>query len=1024
MCGASCAHDARFCAQCGERLAPSREEQRKLATMLFCDVAGSTAMGESLDAESVREVMLQFFVRMRRVIETHGGTTQKFIGDAVMAVFGVPVAHEDDALRAVRAGLAMLQALDDLNTELRATYGVELSVRMGINSGMVVAGEAMRDDALVLGDAVNVAARLEQAAPVGEILVSESTHRLVRSTALVAEFPPIRAKGKSDPVRAYRLVALQPERVRARLDDVPIVDREQPLAELTAVLASVVEQRRPRLVLLAGDAGIGKSRLLAEFETRSQATFLLSRCLPYGSGITYWPLAEMVRQATGIREEDTADEAWLRLQQSLSEADEGARIAEFLGQTLGLLPGDLVPEEIAWGARRAFEVLAGGGPVVACFDDLQWAEPRFLDLLEGLVASLGEVPVLLLGLARPELLRSRPDWPVVQLDVLNESDVDTLVSRLATLDDETRSRLVQQSGGSPLFVEELVVATIEEPEVDLPATLEAVLTARLDRFSRAERYVLERGAVEGQVFHRSAVELLLADQEDVDLDATLQLLTSTGVITLDPPSGDDVNYRFRHIMIRDAAYRGIPKRIRGRLHERMADWCADSYQARVAEYEELLAYHLERAYECRAEMGVHDGHTRSLARSASAHLRAAAERALARADHPAAVGQLVRAVALLEDVPDLQLEVLPELGEAYRLEGDAHRAGAVLHRAIERGTAEGNAGVAMISRVEDALLRLVTDPEVETDSISSLAEEAIAMFGTDGDEYRVAKAWALIGNTQWHLCRAGAMEAAFLQTLACLDRTDAPHRPAWILRLLALCYYAGPTPVDEAISRCYDLTADRQGTTATEMAIWASLGALEAMRGDFDQARELFDRSRSTGEKFSLGPSLAALPVLSAPAEILAGDLRAAVDQLRSGCAALEQLGHTNVLSTAAALLGRALVRCGDLEEADRWARTSERTTSRDDLSSQILWRGVRARLLSVEGDHETASTLAAEAVAIAARTDFLVQHGEALLDLAEVYEQSGQGVPAGQARREALALFSAKGHTVHVRQTVRTDGT
>jgi tetratricopeptide (TPR) repeat protein len=311
----------------------------------------------------------------------------------------------------------------------------------------------------------------------------------------------------------------------------------------------------------------------------------------------------------------------------------------------------------------------------------------------------------------------------------------------------------------------------------------------------------------------------------------------------------------------------------------------------------------------------------------------------------------------------------------------------------------------------------MTDPEVETEAISSLALEAIATFEEARDALGLAKAWALVGDTQWHMCRAEDMEGAFLKALECLEATDRQNRPAWILRLLALCYYAGPAPVDLAIARCNDLLNRGQGNTATDVAIWASIGSLEALRGHFDLARELFDRSRATGEEFGMAPTLAALPVLTGPVEILAGDLTGAISQLSDGCAALRHLGHTNVLSTAAALLARALERSGDEKAADQWTTVSEHASSKDDMSSQMLWRGVRSRLLSAAGEHDQAVAVASEGVAIAERTDFLVRHGEALVDLAVALARSGRPSDAEFARDRAVVLFTAKGNTVLARQ-------
>ncbi|MEX2293978.1 MAG: adenylate/guanylate cyclase domain-containing protein [Acidimicrobiales bacterium] len=1011
-CGTEQPESAKFCSECGARLDTGKAAQRKLATILFCDVVGSTALGEDLDAESVREVMLQFFGAMRKVIELHGGTTQKFIGDAVMAVFGVPIAREDDALRAVMAGLEMREELNALNEVLRGVYGLDLSVRIGINSGTVVAGDAMQDEALVLGDAVNVAARIEQHAAAGDVLLSESTFRLVSHSITVEAVPPIVAKGKSEPVTVYRLTGRRAERRRARLDSVAIVDREGPLAELMTAVGQVGETRQPQLLLLVGEAGIGKTRLVRELESQVEGLFLHGRCLPYGAGITYWPFAEVVREAAGILEVDTADTALARLATSMDGRPD-PRVIAHLGQVLGLRQGEAGPEEIAWAARRYLECLAEPGPLVVCIDDLQWAEPLLLDLIESVPVGIDDAPILIVGMGRPELVQSRPAWSAIHLGQLEDEHIDALVARLADLDETARSKVVLRAGGSPLFVEELVVAVIEEPDRDLPLNIEALLTARIDRFSRAERYVLERGAVEGLVFHRSAVERLLVDRE-VALDDTLADLQESGVIVAEPaPLLGGRTYRFRHILIRDAVYEAIPKRVRGHLHELLAEWVLANHGGRAVEYEELIAWHLGRAYECRAEMGIMDEHTRTLAGSASDRLRSTARRAVARADLPAALSQLNRAVAMLEGDPEVQLELLPDLGEALRLSGEPERARDVLREAMERGEATHNATVTMVARVEDGLLRLTSDADVEAHEVADIAGEAIRMFEADGDQLRLAKAWALVGDTEWVRCQAQASETAFMRALDCLARAAAPGDPAWVLRLLALCYYTGPMPVDIAVERCSGLIERAQGSSATEVAIRASIGALEAMRGNFEVAREVFRCCKAIGEEFSLGPTVAGLSLLSGPVEVLAGDDDAAVRELRAGCEALEGYGQTGVLSTAAALLARTLERQGDLLAAERWTGLSERTAAPDDTASQIYSRGVRARLLARSGRLADAQSVAAEGVAIAQRTDFLVMHGEVLVDFGAVLHAGGDAVGAADAREQARRLFAAKGHSV-----------
>jgi class 3 adenylate cyclase/tetratricopeptide (TPR) repeat protein len=1021
-CGTESGQDARFCSGCGASLESRVGQRRKLATMLFCDLSGSTALGERLDPESVREIMLGYFQEMRLAIERHGGTVEKFIGDAVMAVFGVPVSHEDDAVRAVRAASEMRLRLADLNDRLDRRFGIRLSLRIGLNSGEVVTSDAGIGEAIVTGDAVNVAARLEQAATPGEILLGDSTLRLARHAVVAEPIEPLQAKGKSELLRAHRLLAVAADgAATARSRVTPLIARADELAFLKAAFAQTVSTRGCRLCVVAGEAGIGKSRLALEFVGGLPATVLHGRCLPYGEGITYWPLSEVVREAASIRPQHSVEEALDRIFELLVAHEQGARIGLLLGRALGFREGSASREDIAWAARRFLEALAEERPLVICFDDLQWAEPSFLDLVESIAARSKRAPILILGLARPEFLRRRPTWEALRLKPLATTDAEQLVAGLAQLDEEARALVIRRAGGNPLFVEELVAAILEEPELELPPTIEALLGARLDRLLPTERVVAERGSVEGQIFHRSAVVALSEDISGTELSAPLEALTAADLVhpTASSLTGDDA-FRFRHILIRDVAYRGIAKKDRADLHERYANWLLEAVGGRVAEYEEVLGYHLEQSYRCRIELGALNERGLAVGAQAAQWLASAGRRAFARGDMAAAAGLLRRASDLLDADPLSRLELLPELGKAHRFAGNRSEAEATLQEAVEQAAAAGDRRLMMLSAVEEAFLRLYTDPDVETKEAIRIAEEAIDVFTELGDERSLAQAWALVGHANWLLCHGARMEDAFERALECARRAGDPREQGWILRMLALVYYHGPTPVEQAIQRCEEILRAGSGHAGIEISTRAKIAGLEAMRGRVDVARELYTHCRTVGEEFGVGPVLAAIANYSGPIEVLAGDLDASERELRAGYDALEDLGETSTLSTTAALLARTLELQGRLEEAESFTVVSEQTASRDDLASQTTWRGVRARVLARRGDLEQAEQLAREAVAIAERTDFLVWRGEAFLDLAAVLRRRGDSA-AVEPSVEALRLFEAKGHVVLAKVTRST---
>ncbi|HZU20368.1 MAG TPA: adenylate/guanylate cyclase domain-containing protein [Gaiellaceae bacterium] len=535
-CGQESPAGFRFCPSCGAALlaaAPPREV-RKVVTVVFCDLSGSTALGGRTDPEALRATMRGYYEQMRTILERHGGTVEKFVGDAVMAVFGVPVAYEDDALRAVRAAWEMHEAVPKLG----------LAARIGVNTGEVVAGEG---DTLVTGDAVNVAARLEQAAEASEVLVGSETRRLVRD-AVTVERVDVDAKGKGR-VEAFRLVDVDLDAAPvARRLDTPLVGRRTELEQLRHAFDRAVREQRCHLFTLLGSAGVGKSRLVREFLTGVDACVLEGRCLDYGEGITFWPVVSILKQL-GDRAEPTLQ-----------------RVVE----------GATTPNELFWAVRAQLEEVARERPLVVCFDDIQWGEQTFLDLVDHVADLSRGAPLLLLCVARPELLDKRPGWgggklnaTTILLEPLGAEECAELIAVHGGVDEDTERRILAVADGNPLFVEEMVALVREDGDVRVPSTVQALLQARLDQLARDERTVMERGAVEGQIFHRAAVlELTQAP----DVEPQLAGLVRKELIHPAPPTLAGDAFRFRHLLIRDAAYDALPKETRADLHERFANW--------------------------------------------------------------------------------------------------------------------------------------------------------------------------------------------------------------------------------------------------------------------------------------------------------------------------------------------------------------------------------------------------------------------------------------------------------------------
>ena len=626
-CGSEVAADARFCINCGAALTPPTPERWKLATLVFCDLSGSTAMGEQLDAEAVRSLMLSYFHEMRGALERHGGTVEKFVGDAVLAVFGVPEAHEDDALRACRAALEMQARLGALNEELERRFGTRIALRIGVNTGEVVAGDPSSRETFVTGDPVNVAARLEQAAGPGDVLLGEPTFRLVRDAVRVESIEPLRAKGKSEPVPAYRLLEVSGFGPVARPTGTPFTGRAEQLDLLERAFESVVASAAGHLATVVGEPGVGKSRLVAELVSRigTRARVVRGTCLSYGEGITYWPVGQIVRELAGVRDEHTPDEVLSLLEAHVAGTANAAAVAAHVGQLLGVAGGSATAEEIA---RAIAGFLAAGArdrPLVVVVDDIQWAEPTLLDLLAGLPSSLPTAPVMVLGLTRPELLERRDDWPAtVRLEPFGARDLDDLLDAvLGRAPIAARARLAAASGGNPLFLEELVAMLRDEGVLEqgdggwnvhgdleslaLPASLSALLGARLDSLEPGVRATLERGAVEGEVFHRGAAVALAEPSARASVHADLEALSTKDFVRPAEASfAGEAAFRFKHLLVRDAAYQGTAKRLRAVLHAQFAGWLEGVVGARLAEYEEILGYHLEQSYRYRTELGPPD----------------------------------------------------------------------------------------------------------------------------------------------------------------------------------------------------------------------------------------------------------------------------------------------------------------------------------------------------------------------------------------------------------------------------------
>jgi class 3 adenylate cyclase/tetratricopeptide (TPR) repeat protein len=1033
-CGKENPEEAAFCLRCGSQLPRGKPvERRKPATLLFCDMSGSTAVGERVDPEAVRGLMFRYFHTMRDAIERHGGTVEKFIGDAVVAVFGIPVAHEDDALRAVRAAAEMQARLGDLNVELERQFGTRIALRIGVNTGEVVAGDASLRETMVTGDAVNVAARLEQAAAPDEVLLGAETYALVESSGVEAEpVPPLALKGKSQAVPAFRLLSVPTAPRRELRKRAAMIGRNAEAELLVLAFEDAIASRSARLATVVGEAGVGKSRLAQEVVSGIEGTVLRGRCLSYGEGITFWPIAEIVREAAFIRDDDSAVAARERLRDLVEGDEDGDILAGHVAQAVGLVEGTASQSELALGVRRFLAALARRRPLFLVIDDIQWGEPALLDLLSSL-PRINDAPILCLCLARPELLELHPEWEAtIRLGALADDAAGALMTTLlgGAVDPAVQATVLHASQGNPLFVEELVAMLVMQgtltrrnggwasthpiSSVDIPPTLGALLAARLDLLGD-ERGALERGAVEGEFFHRGAV-LSLSDSGDAVAPHLERLVAQDFIRPAAAQFTDDAAFRFRHILIRDAAYNSLAKRLRAELHERFADWLGARAGDRLTELDGIIGYHLEQAYRYLGELGPIDESGRAIAARAASHLFAAGRRAYQRSDVAAAASLLARASQLTDD-PYARAEAHVMLGDALAYAGRLDEAVRALEDAVRLAAETGDRALEWNARVTQAAVLMFADPHAATPAdLDRVAREAIASLSALGDDGGLARAWRLLADALNAVGRNGESMAAARRAVAHARRAGAARLEAEALILTMGIF--GPTKPDEGIREARRIVAEKQGDLHVEAAMNAIMGLFLAMQGHFAEARAHCARTRAIQEDLGLQFYVAAEAAFFGGAvEMLAGDPLAAEASIRRGYDIFAAGGEQGTLSTTAAFLAETLVEQGRDEEAEHHVLEAEGLAAADDLVTQALWRQVRARILARRGAFAEAEALALEAVRRAATSDYLGFRGNACRDLGRVLAAASKPSEAERAFAEAIHLYELKGDVVSARR-------
>jgi tetratricopeptide (TPR) repeat protein len=771
-------------------------------------------------------------------------------------------------------------------------------------------------------------------------------------------------------VAAFRLLAAHaaPE----RRHDSSFVGRERELALLSEAWQRALVEQRCELVTVVGEPGIGKSRLAAEALASIDARVVRGRCLPYGSGITYWPVVEIVKQLDVLPTDPAAAAA---IRSLLGESDDGTSA-----------------EEIGWAFRKLLEEQA---PLVVVFDDIQWGEETFLDLIEHVALLSTGAPLLLLCLARPELLDSRASWPVtIRLEPLDDADAESLIGR--ELREELRARIAAAAAGNPLFISEmLAMAQLAGDDVEVPASLKALLSARLDQLDPAERRVLECGSVEGEVFHRGAVQALTP--EEAQVTPRLAALVRRELIRSDRPqfAGED-GFRFRHLLIRDTAYDALPKTTRAELHQRFAQWL-DEHGREMVERDEIVGYHLEQAARCLADLGQPD---LGLAAEAAARLAAAGRRARWQLDRRTARSLLQRAVALSEH---RDVHVVVDLARVLEtpLEGAE-----LLDETADRAEREGDTIAAALARAAAAYSRvwILKDGDAE---LERLALAALPLLEAAGDHAGLAEVWSALADGVYNArCQFAQIENASEQANRHALLAGQPPR----LGMTAMALMYGPRPVSEALP-----IFEARAKTYQHSGIRLNLAVFLAMSDRIDEARALAQAAEDQLREF--GSERIAVQHM-ADIERMAGNTQAEADRLRVHCDDLRARGVTVALSTDASILGRALCALGEFDDVEALAAEGREYGAETDALTQALWRQVTALVQAHRGNHADAERLAREAVEYTRRTDSPWMQGDALCDLATVLEAGGRVEDTLTALRSALELYEQKGIIPLARRT------
>ncbi|WP_225848871.1 AAA family ATPase [Streptomyces sp. HPF1205] len=1028
-CGRRTAASDRFCAGCGAPLSAGAapRETRKKVSMLFLDIVGSTALAERLDPEPLRQVMDRYFASCGARIAEHGGAVEKFIGDAILAAFGATVAHEDDAVRAVRAATGALAALAELTAELSAEYQVRLEARAGICTGDVVVITGPGDDFRVIGDSVNTASRLQTAAGPGEVLLCADTAAMVRWRVGVEPVAPLRLRGKARPVAAWRVTA--PEPAADTPEPTPFIGRGDELEELRRSLRRTRQRRQVCLATVLGVPGIGKSRLVREFLSAlpdEEVTVLSGRCSAYGRGITYRPLAEMLGSLPGGRP------ALSRLLAEDAGPDGGTGPAHGLAaRTLGTVvdrDGDAAQvgvEDIAWATRYLLEVLGRSRAVVMVWEDLHWSEQTLLDLIDDIATWLHDVPVLLLCVARPELLDARAAWGggkpcamTLELGPMTAEQTAELVAQLALRGDvypqgqdhadqqdrqEVSGWVATLCDGNPLFAEQLMDVVAESaPGAQIPPTIQAMLGARLDQLPGTERTLLELAAVIGREFTRDLLRVM-AEADGIGraaADEATARLARRRVFERDPAG----TYRFAQALLRDTAYEFTPKARRERWHDFLAAWFVRE-QPRDGM---SVAYHVEAAFRLRRELRPGDPRLPALAGTAADTLIAEGMGALARKDLPAAVQLLERGRELLPGGDARHTALALHLCDAglWLQDGDRCRAALAAAEAALPGDVRNAATCAVQRGIVSLRLGLASPDAVAADA-AALTER---LERDPGDDLSWCRLHQLRAHLELAQERAAVAESSLRLALSRAGAMSDSYEEDRLLCAISELAQWGPTRVADGLELCAMLGHRFAADRVLLIPVLVARAHLEALGGDVEGARRTLSGALTYSRDMHADLADAVVLDASGFVESLAGAHDAAETRYRQSLGVLRTAAHAPDTRSTEVAIARELFLQGRVAaaaaELDRIGRDDGTTGPRARLGAAAL----RGRIASARGHHDEAVAAATAARALCDSSDDLCLTGEAVFDLAIVLRAAGMTRRAATEGSEALRRFEAKG--------------